>query len=79
MLILGLLGELFAVAKKMLSRTLGACALGHSFGIVCIEVEIHRPTRALGQAKFMHPVTLRRVCLHIFFDIFGTRPNPPLT
>ena len=79
MLILCLLGELFAIAKKMLLRTLGACALGHSFGIICIEVEIHRPARARGQAKFLHPVTLGSVCLHIFFDIFGTRPNPPLT
>jgi hypothetical protein len=79
MLKLCLLGDLFAVAKKMLLRTLGASALGHSFGIICIKVKIHRPARALCQAKFMHRVrTLRRVCLHISLNIFGTRPNPPL-
>jgi hypothetical protein len=79
MLKLRLFGNLLTVAKKMLPRTPAACALGRSFIIICIEVEIHRAARALRQTEFMHRVgTLRRVCLDISLNIFGTSPNPPL-
>jgi hypothetical protein len=54
MLKLRLLGELFAVAKKMLPRALGAGALRHSFVIIGIEVEIHRPALALCQTELVH-------------------------